>query len=136
MNFTDEFRPDLELFSVLTDGKLIRLGDPINPNNGHFVACDPYKQCQLTPKYDGNHIFKWEKAIGAKDVFPILEKNSISLESVKFPGFYMVERSKNGKRIIMLGKVDRNSEAHSKFSIYSLIYLFTYFSCFHHACSG
>ena len=93
----------------------MQLGDPKDPDSGYVIACLPNKECRLTKDVNGDQIFAVEEtAVGENDVLPILRNNAISFRSLKFPGYYMVERIKNGKNMIMLDTVDRSSKAHSK----------------------
>ena len=109
------------MFLDCTNERFIRLGDPKDTDSGYLIACLPHKQCRLTKEYNGEQIFKLEQAIGANDVLSVLKRNAISLESVKYPGYFMVERIKNGKKIIMLDKVDKSSLVHSRFSCVFII---------------
>ncbi|XP_065054282.1 uncharacterized protein LOC135683065 isoform X5 [Rhopilema esculentum] len=97
------------------EDKYVQLGDPKDPDSGYVIACLPNKECRLTKDVSGDQIFAVEEtAVGENDVLPILRNNAISLRSLKFPGYYMVERIKNGKNMIMLDVVDKSSKAHRK----------------------
>ncbi|XP_065054278.1 uncharacterized protein LOC135683065 isoform X1 [Rhopilema esculentum] len=103
------------LRNAVCGDKLVKLVDPDNPTSGSAITCRPQDGCAITKKHDGDHIFKLkETAVGENDVYPILRDNAISFESVKFPGYYMVERIKNGKKLIMLDTINSNSKADRK----------------------
>ena len=100
------------------------MGDPADPLDGLVFHCEPRKQCFLKNTQDGSQIYKvMDVALGEDYILPVLKRIALSFESVFWPGYYIVERLKDGKRIITLDTVDLSSKADRKF-VSKLYYLF------------
>ena len=79
------------------------------------MHCRPKEQCLLSDEDDGSMVFiKLADGLGEKDVLPVFEKDAFSFESVKWPGQYITERIKNGKKIITLDKVNKRKKDESE----------------------
>ena len=113
---------DLILISIVffkaKDYHYVQIGDPKDLGKGYLIACKPFQQCNLTSKFDGDQVFKMEHVgKSALEVDKILSKNAVSFESAKYPGLHMMERSKNGKDIIMLDYTDLSSKSDREYPV-------------------